>query len=360
MKTYSLRQLCKRIDRKINYILDNIYIKTEKKLLYYKVKQNRWKKCIYLFSNPIHPNLGDQAQTYCILNWFNEYFPDYKIICAPQKITTEKTLNLILEKLSEEDLIFIHSGYLIFDPHPELPFICDIVNFFKNKKIVILPQTVNLSSNDVISKITSAFNNHSNITLLCRDDVSYANARALFPKCKLILWPDFVTSLIGIKTYNNKRNGILFCLRNDGEKLYSDSELNILKGKFDNVNIITSDTTISRSAYAWKFIRKKLVKNVLNDFSKYNLIITDRYHGTIFSQITSTPVIVLSSSDHKLSSGVKWFPENIFGANVFFAENLLTAYEIALVILKRNGKIINNPAYFVSEYFSALKTQIEK
>ncbi|WP_082026255.1 polysaccharide pyruvyl transferase family protein [Prevotella pectinovora] len=44
---------------------------------------------------------------------------------------------------------------------------------------------------------------------------------------------------------------------------------------------------------------------ILQQFAKYQVVITDRYHGTIFSQIVNTPVIVISSTDHKLRSGVK-------------------------------------------------------
>jgi len=346
----------KRLNNHLNFRLNNLYVKSEKRILYRRVKNNKSKKNIYLFSNPIHSNLGDQAQTYCILSWFNEHFPDYNVICAPKITTTEKTLKLIFKNLAKEDLIFIHSGYLIFDPHSELPYILDVVQLFKDRQIVILPQTVNLINKNVVLKVTNVFNNHPNLVLMCRDDISYGNAQSLFPKTQLILWPDFVTSLIGTRTYNNKRRGILFCLRNDGEKFYSNDKLNVLKSKFKRCKITTFDTTIAKSSYAWKFNRKSLINNVLNKFSKYQLVITDRYHGTIFSQIASTPVIVLSSSDHKLSSGVKWFPKQYFGENVFFANNLNEAYQIGLKILERNGKVTENPTYFREKYFSKLKS----
>lgn len=42
---------------------------------------------------------------------------------------------------------------------------------------------------------------------------------------------------------------------------------------------------------------------------KAKLVITDRYHGLIFSVITHTPVIVFKSFDTKISSGVKWFKD---------------------------------------------------
>jgi exopolysaccharide biosynthesis predicted pyruvyltransferase EpsI len=345
-----------KLENKYLRIINRVFYKFEPKELFDRIANNKSDRTIYLFCNPTHSNLGDQAQTYCILNWFAEYFPGYSVICAPKRITPPLTLELIRQRIKQHDLVFIHSGYLIFDPHPELSYICDVVSLFHDKQVVILPQTVNLIEEGIKSKVVNTFNNHPDLVLLCRDDISLDNAQGLFPKAKLILWPDFVTSLIGTRSYNSKRRGILFCLRNDGEKFYSDEDLNKLKSSFSNVKITTSDTTILKSPYAWKFRRAKLINEVLESFSKYQLVITDRYHGTIFSQIASTPVIVLSSSDHKLSSGVKWFPKQYFEQNVFFAKNLDEAYQIGLKILERKGEIIENSTYFKEEYFSKLKS----
>ena len=44
----------------------------------------------------------------------------------------------------QDDIIYIHSGYLIFDLHPELPFILDVIKDFYDHHVVILPQTVNI------------------------------------------------------------------------------------------------------------------------------------------------------------------------------------------------------------------------
>jgi len=348
-----------KLQSRYNYYTNQMFYKLETSRLYHEISNNVSERTIYLFCNPTHSNLGDQAQTYCILEWLSENFPNFKVICAPKRLTPTSTLELIRSKIKPSDLIFVHSGYLIFDPHPELSYICDVVTLFNDRQIVILPQTVNLMEESVVSKVKKAFNNHSKLVLLCRDDISYSNAQTLFPNCRLILWPDMVTLLIGTRSYNNKREGILFCLRNDGEKFYPDDELNALKKKFDGVKNTTSDTTILKNAYAWKFSREKLLNEVLEDFSKYKLVITDRYHGTIFSQIASTPVIILSSSDHKLSSGAKWFPKEHFENNVFFAKNLDEAYEIGKRILLRNGKITISPPYFRQEYFSKLKSILE-
>ena len=66
----------------------------------------------------------------------------------------------------------------------------------------------------------------------------------------------------------------------------------------------------------------------------------------------NTPVIVISSTDHKLSSGVKWFPKNLFEGNITFALDLDDAYNKATEILARNGKLKRNPAWFTNTYYN--------
>lgn len=341
-----------RIIRKKRFLLNKFYLHKYTKVLYNEVINDNSEKNIYLFSNPSHSNLGDQAQTYCILRWFSSYYQDYKVICVPKLLATQKLMDYIQNKVRVTDKIFVHSGYLLYDPHPELPFIKEVVSRFQNNKIVVLPQTVNLKNEEVRKEISTIFNSHPSLTLMCRDEISYRNASELFT-CKLLLRPDFVTSIIGESEFNfeNQRNGVLFVLRNDGEKFYSDIDLNKLKSRFMNMPTKMIDTTIEKSFKDWYYHRERIVKKYIELFSHYQVVITDRYHGTIFSAVASTPVVVLSSADHKLSSGVKWFPQDVFKNNVQYAKNLDEAYEMAKSILDSKDHY-KNPPYFTEKYFN--------
>lgn len=351
-------QLHSKVITKLYKIRSFSYIKHESNKLFNKISRRTAKKRIYYFCTPTHSNLGDQAQLLCWLNLFNIWYPDFEIISVPTKYRQFKTIRTIRENINNDDLIFVHSGYLIFDPHPDLPFILDIIRAFYDKPIVILPQTVNLTGDWYKHIVSKAFNEHPNLTLICRDEVSLEKSKILFPNVKLQLMPDVVTSLIGDKNFvaenlwKRKRKGILFCLRNDLEKFYSDNDINKLKNQFKGIKINSTDTTINVQQWVWEKQRRNLIIKILAKFAKYQLIITDRYHGTIFSQIVNTPVIVVNSADHKLSSGVRWFPQDIFMNNIFYAKDLDEAYCIAQKILRRNGKIVENPPYFKEKYYN--------
>ena len=70
----------------------------------------------------------------------------------------------------------------------------------------------------------------------------------MFPDINKLCFPDIVTTLIGSVPSGQNRNGIIFCLRNDGEKYYSNQELEILINQCKNIaSVDLTDTTKGKS-----------------------------------------------------------------------------------------------------------------
>jgi exopolysaccharide biosynthesis predicted pyruvyltransferase EpsI/coenzyme F420-reducing hydrogenase beta subunit len=231
-------KIFKKIIKKVMDLPDWLYLHKERKALMDQLSQPSISKRIFLFCAPTHSNLGDQAQLMCWIRLFQEWYPNYTLIKVPTKYRRFETLRTIHKVIKSDDKIFIHSGYLIFDPHPELPFILDIVRDFYDHHITILPQTVNLMDGWYQHIVSGIFNSHSDLTLMCRDEVSLKKAEAMFPNVKLKLMPDVVTSLIGNDQFqyaNSRRKGALLCVRNDLEKYYTDNQINSLRQKLDDL-----------------------------------------------------------------------------------------------------------------------------
>jgi exopolysaccharide biosynthesis predicted pyruvyltransferase EpsI len=92
-------------------------------------------------------------------------------------------------------------------------------------------------------------------------------------------------------------------------------------------------------------------------FSRYRVTITDRYHGTIFSLAANTPVIVIKTTDHKVTTGADWF-KGVYDDSVFVAESLDHAYELAGKILKNyNYPILRS--YFKENYYDRLSALVD-
>ena len=318
-------------------------------------------KKIFLFGSPYHSNMGDQAQTYCSMKWFEKYYPDYTIFefnTVDIYRDNYKLLNIIKEIITKRDIIFLHSGYHTTDLYMlEENMQREVVKRFPNNKVVVLPQTI-LYENDIERETSKQiYNAHNDLTFLCRDQVSFKTAEKLLYNCKRMLYPDIVTTLIGTKEYSNARNGILFCMRNDKEAHYKSEVIDEIKDKLSEISKVDmTDTTIDIKCKEIIKDREKILFNMFEEYSKYEVIVTDRYHGTIFSLISNTPVIVLSSSDHKLESGVKWFPQEFEEYVTFLSDiNELQDKIIEILNKKYDYKL---PQYFNDVYYSRLKEKL--
>ena len=174
----------------------------------------------------------------------------------------------------------------------------------------------------------------------------------------MFLFPDIVTSMIGKKHYYNDRKGILLCLRNDKESIIGKDTIRILKDKLSEIDFVRiTDTTVSTDYRLIILNRKKYLFAIWDYFSRFKVIITDRYHGTIFSLITGTPVLVISSSDHKLSSGVKWFSKE-YSSYVKYVEDIDSIENDVKDIYSHKYSYALDD-YFDQKYYSKLKQLIE-
>lgn len=316
------------------------------------------KKTVFLFGYPVHANMGDQAQAYCIEQWIREFYPEYKLMKFYWRVSSPAILSLLRRRIGDNDIIMGHSGYFFIDHHLELPVFIEVVKRFHDKKIIIMPQTINLKSEALIQRTQKIFNSHPNLTILCRDSISFEKAKKWFSDCRLLLYPDIVTSLIGTRNIIKDRKGVLLCVRNDAESLYSRQEIGVMRAKLEaQVPVYVSDTSVTLSYAEIAKRREDLINELLENYAGYQAIITDRYHGTIFSLIASTPVVVIDSTDHKLRSGVKWFPDS-FATYVQFAENLEKAYEQVLEMINSERQKPLEP-YFLNHYYRNLKDKLE-
>lgn len=336
---------------------------------YYFAKKNALKKKkdkprIIYFGYPMHPNLGDQAQKFCIRNWLKENYSEYEIVEIPTKLVDEDKYHYMpkLKRLISSDDVFVfQSGYCTHDLGNQIENTMHkrIISTFPDNKMLMLPQTVYFQDKKNREEAIEVYNKASNMLFLARDFVSYDLAKKMFPNFEVCAYPDIVTSLIGTKSVNTERGGVLFCLRNDVEKFYTDNDLELLRNKvkkYEKTEV--SDTTIDADPI-WldKHIGERIDQEI-SRYSRYKLIITDRYHGTIFSLVAGTPVIVLKTKDHKVSTGVDWF-KGVYDEYVHFAKDLNEAADLAETILAKSYSYQLEP-YFKEKYYDHLKEHFEK
>ncbi len=324
-------------------------------------------KKIFLFGTPYHSNLGDHAQSYCINEWCKRNYPKHKVY-EFRSVMDEKSnyypfLIAIKEKMSPDDKIFIHSGSHLTDLFAsEAVLTLALLRNFKNHPIVIFPQSIYYSDLSIMEDVAKVFNAHNNLFIMIRDVNSYQIAKRYFYHKNIYLYPDIAQILIGQRNICNSRNGILICKRDDIESLIDKNVMNDfikkLEIKYGIVDMI--DTDINVSCDVIETDRKYYIDKLINKFSQYKVIITDRMHGGIFSLIANTPVILLKAKEPKVETSIKWY-DNLdeFKDYVFICNELSEVENIVdyIMPLSYNHKL---PPYFAEKYYDKLPELLNK
>lgn len=335
----------------------SIHAIKETKRIKKEVSNIKSKKIVYYLGITEHNNLGDNAQHYCIKKWIQKNLSEYQMVMVDATTIIminggwlrwfKKTFD------SNKDLIVFQSGYCTQDlggTHELMHRI--IADNFPTAKILMMPQTIYFQHEENRKRTSESYDQCKNMLFLARDEVSYQQALQMFPHLKVKLYPDIVTTLIGKYSFNNKRDKIFICRRDDGEKFYTEDELVNLKIKLEKL----APVEIGDTQYEGENLREHLeeaINEIIEKMSHYKCVITDRYHGTIFSLCANTPVIIIKSNDHKVVTGANWF-KGVYNNHVYVAKDLDDAYNKVQEICK-NFDYIKLKEYFDIEYYNKLK-----
>ena len=266
------------------------------------INELRQRKKAVMLATAEHANIGDAAITLAEQQLLGEQFPDYFQV----EISTyefDKQEAYLHAILNAGDILFVNGGGNMGDRYPEEEELHRrIVAEFPNNRIVIFPQTICFSSTErgqsELRKSEKIYNSHKDLTLFVRGKDSLEFAKAHFARVKTALMPDVVHALRA--GYAFDRSGALVCLRDDaegtldgeGKKRIADLALKLTGSVERSTNMYTEDVT--------RDIRGLVVRKELMRFARHQVVVTDRLHGMIFSAVTGTPCVVLSSYNHKI------------------------------------------------------------
>lgn len=316
-------------------------------------------KRLFYLGITAHSNLGDMAQHYCIRKWISENFGDYKLEmfeANPVVYTKYEFIKRFKAVYRPQDIILFQSGYTTQDLGGYHNLMHEMVaEALPEAKILMMPQTIFFKEKKNQDHTAKILNSTKNMLFLARDFVSFETAKQMMPDVHVEAFPDIVTTLIGTLKFSNKREGVCLCRRNDGEKYYSEEELLRLKAELETLGRVdVSDTSIKVSGSKIRSNMKYYIEQEIEKYSHYKVTITDRYHGTIFSLAAGTPVIIIKTTDHKVTTGADWF-KGVYDDYVFVAEDLNDAYKKAKSIIESGDKPMLTP-YFKENYYDKLKS----
>lgn len=300
---------------------------------------------VFVFLAADYGNLGDVAITYAQEKLLKEKYPDYEIVDVP----ISKTLSLlrpIKKMIKPDDIITITGGGNMGEMYGDIELLrLMVIRMFQKNKVVVFPQTIDYSSKStyLLRLAKRTYNNHHNLTLLAREEVSYNKMLELFPKAKIQLTPDVVMTLD--ERHDTSRKGVVFCLRNDKEKSEQSHRADALRKEAISMGIpfVDYDTHIDKEHMTLE-VRKQELDKIWNIFSSSQLVVTDRLHGMIFAYITGTPAIVFPNSNFKIEKCYEWIKNCGY---IHFCGNDNDTYNMSINQLINTRNISPNQKEFI-------------
>lgn len=269
------------------------------------------------------PNLGDQAIAAAVPYWINKHFEGEIVELA----FNEKFdyLPVVEKNIESGDLIFLQSGGTFGDTWLESQLIRErILSRLRGHPVIQLPQTVYFSNtekgNERLSECRRVIEAHGQFTIVSRDHRSADIARQAFPSARVMCYPDMALLLdpiVQARIAPNREGGkvrrVLAILRADREGVLGQDQKTSLKTHLSEYQVEYWDTDPVVDVFP-KTKRIETILKYLRFVASFDAVVTDRFHGLIFSLLTRRPCVVMATHNHKITSALDWFTDVPFAA----------------------------------------------
>src|SRR5699024_6368719 len=186
----------------------------------------------YMFGVPSYTNMGDQAVALDERKYIENEFPEYQYIEIIEE-DDDAAIPVVKKHLQPKDIIAFTGGgnmgnlYLNHERARRKVF-----STFTDNLTISFPQSIHFEDNEAglyEQKLSQeAYQKNPNLVLVARDAQSYHRMQTTFNN-KVIFTPDMVLYMQSKKFPKLKRQGSLFVLRRDAEKVVKDKVIQNMK-----------------------------------------------------------------------------------------------------------------------------------
>lgn len=298
--------------------MDKILISLKQELG--KIVESINKEDAFYFDYPMHLNVGDLL----IYAGTEAFFKEYNINIRLRRCLQTFDINEVKKNITKNTTIICHGGGNLGDLYPLLQKLREeLVINFPNNRIILLPQTGYFSNQDEMKKSAAIFSAHKDCHLFARDLPTLELLKNFSDK--VILCPDMAHQLYGEFPLKNKVESLeknkLYFLRKDIEasqlEKNIESTLSASAVVKDWDDIVTSNDITYARIYSklarisnishlsifkdkindlWYKHTLNIIERARNEFMKYDLVVTSRLHGHIFSCLLGIPNQVCDNS----------------------------------------------------------------
>ncbi|MCW9718213.1 polysaccharide pyruvyl transferase family protein [Avibacterium sp. 21-599] len=281
------------------------------------------KNDVLYFDYPLHLNVGDLL----IYAGTEEFFQDYQIHIRLRRCLQSFDLDEVKKYVKPTTTLVCHGGGNFGDLYPAIQAMREaLVQAFPNNRIIVMPQTAYFSHPQAKEKSAAIFSAHKDCYLFARDQATYQLMKAQFSD-KVFLSPDMAHQLYGSALLQKQRavqksaEKTLYFLRKDIEASHLEKNIQAALPTSAEIKdwediLTTQDKYYERICSGLAKIANKYhqpwLKNVVNNlwyrhslavierckeiFQGYDLVVTSRLHGHIFSCLLELPNEVCDNS----------------------------------------------------------------
>lgn len=296
----------------LKYRVGNLFLRI--KIFLLKIFYNKKRKKLFIIGVAEHGNFGDFAISEAQNAFLKEHFDNPIIEITEEEISNPLTFRRIEAMLGPDDIIFLQGGgnhgnmYSFHEMYRR-----EVIRHFRNNRIVMFPQTYYFSDDEdgkKQSKISSeVYSSHPDLILAFRDQLSYTLACKAYPENTVIFCPDMVLYLSDrFDKSDSLDSDIMILFRSGKEAKYQPTEKESLIATLERKYKLAFNSH-STNEKITKSNRYFLIKKQVELYSKSAVVLTDKLHGAIFSILTATPCVMLSTYNHKLNEFYKIFKD---------------------------------------------------
>lgn len=261
---------------------------------------------VFLVMTPEHRNLGDHAIASAEQQMLRQI--GLPFIEVPDTQLNALTRSRLLSVMDGHPIIINgggNMGTLWFDAEQTHR---NIIRNNPHSPIFIFPNTIFYEDSDwgqkEFKKSIRIYNRHRNLHLYAREEVSCAVMKDAYKNVSLV--PDVVLSM-DKSGRDLHRRGCLICLRNDTERtLTTEQQQEVIATAHELFTDLVQHTDMVAPEPIPASQREEALERKYDEFSRAELVITDRLHGMILCAITGTPCIVLGSKSPKVKGCYDW------------------------------------------------------
>lgn len=281
---------------------------------------------VFLVFTPEHANLGDHAIAYAEKQMFDRLNISFYEVTGAQLYTLRHYKFL---KVLNHASVFVSGGGNLGTLWPEIESMNrSLIEELADATICILPNSIYYEDSPdgqrELQKSIEIYNRHPRLYLYAREKLSFSLMQSIYRHVKLS--PDMVLSLTPALE-QGERAGCLICMRDDVERTVSEDDFKSIcemaAAYFEKVSF--TNTVLDHNVSVQD--REAELNKKFQEFSRAELVITDRLHGMIFCAITGTKCIVLSGKSPKIQGCYEWLRDLGYITFVDDVAGLKAAYQ---------------------------------